>query len=403
MTIAPSSSIPSFDLDFWSDDVVLNPWPHYAEMREAGAVVRLTRHDAWAITRHAELKAALAADDIFVSGRGVMMNEPMNTAFTGNLLCTDDPEHQEMRRVFMRPLMPKAVAALRPRMEALAAERVADLAARGTFDAVRDLAHLLPLAVVGDLVGLPEKGRRHLLDWAAATFDAFGPLDNPRTVTGIEITREATAYTRGIDPATLAPESWGALIFAAAERGEIAERQARSMMMGYVAPSLDTTINATSAAIRLFAKNPAEWHRLRADPSLVPSAINEVIRIESPIRAFGRKVARDHDFGGVKMRAGDMVQMLFSCANRDPRAYPDPDRFDVGRNPRDQLGFGHGVHTCGGMHLARLEIAVLFEALISRIERFEIVEETWVPHNTLRGLRRLVVKVQPFADMAAGG
>ena len=385
--------VPSFDLDFWSDDVVLNSWPHYAALREAGAVVRLAKNDAWAITRHAELKAALASPEVFISGRGVMMNDPMNAAFTGNILCTDDPEHQEMRRVFARPLMPSAIGKLRPRMEALAVARVAELAARGTFDAVRDLAHLLPLAVVAELVGLPEEGRRHMLDWAGATFDAFGPLTSPRTVSALEITKEAAAYTKGIDPATLTPGSWGALIFEAAAKGEIAERQARSMMMGYVAPALDTTINAVSSAVALFARNPDAWDRLRADPSLIPSAINEVLRMDAPIRAFARELSRDHELGGVTMRAGERVQMLYACANRDPRAYPEPDRFDIARNPRDQLSFGHGVHACAGMHLARLEIAVLLEALIPRIARFHIREEHSVPHNTLHGLHRLIVGV----------
>ena len=395
MTVDTLQAAPVFDGDFWSDDVVLNPYGYYRELREAGPAVWLSKHDAWAITRHAEVRAALANPEVFSSARGCMMNEPMNTAFTGNILCTDDPEHQQMRKVFAKPLMPGTIGVLRARMEELAAEQVAAVMERDSFDAVTEIGHHLPINVVSELVGLPEDGRRHMLDWAAGSFDAFGPLSSPRTVTGMEIAKEAADYTRGIDPSRLAPDSWGAALFAASERGAISDIQARQMMMGYVAPALDTTINATSSAIWLFAQNPDQWDRLRADRDLMPSALNEVVRLESPLRAFSRYVTRDHRLGDAEMKQGQRALILFASANRDDRAYPEPDRFDIGRANRDHVGFGYGTHTCAGMHLAKLEMTVILGALADRVARFEIVEELRLPHNTLRGLNRLVVRATP--------
>lgn len=395
MTVDTLQAAPVFDGDFWSDDVVLNPYGYYRELREAGPAVWLSKHDAWAITRHAEVRAALGNPEVFSSARGCMMNEPMNTAFSGNILCTDDPEHQQMRKVFAKPLMPGTVGILRARMEELAAAQVAAVMARDSFDAVTEIGHHLPINVVSELVGLPEDGRRHMLDWAAGSFDAFGPLSSPRTLTGMEIAKEAADYTRGIDPSRLAPDSWGAALFAASERGAISDVQARQMMMGYVAPALDTTINATSSAIWLFAQNPDQWDRLRADRDLMPSALNEVVRLESPLRAFSRYVTRDHRVGDAEMKQGQRALILFASANRDDRAYPEPDRFDIGRANRDHVGFGYGTHTCAGMHLAKLEMTVILGALADRVARFEIVEELRLPHNTLRGLNRLVVRATP--------
>lgn len=390
-----TEKVPTFEPDFWSDDVILDPYPHYETLRNLGPVVRLAQHDAWAVTRHGELRAALGDPGLFSSARGCMMNDPMNTAFAGNILCTDDPEHLEMRKTFIRPLMPGAVTALRARMVEIAETQTVHLLGKGTFDAVRELAHILPINVVAELVGLPEDGRQHMLDWAAGSFDAFGPMSSARTLEGMAIAQVAAEYTRGIDPTRLTPGSWGATLFEAAAAGKITDAQARSMMMGYVAPALDTTINAMASGIWLFAQNPAEWARLRQDRGLMGSALNEIVRMESPIRAFSRYVTRDAEFGGVAMREGERALMLYACANRDERAYRDPARFDISRAPRDHLGFGYGTHTCAGMHLAKLEMTVMFNALAERVSAFEIVEESRRPHNTLRGLEWLVVRPIP--------
>jgi len=166
------------------------------------------------------------------------------------------------------------------------------------------------------------------------------------------------------------------------------------MMIDYVGPSLDTTISAISNAVWLFANNPEQWDLLRADPRLMPSAISEVLRYDSPIQGFSRYVARDVDMGGVVLPAGSRAIVFYGAANRDERKYPDPDRFDIRRRPGDHLGFGAGPHACVGMNLARLEMQALFTALAKRVRRFTILEEEARLNNVLRGYKMLRVAVR---------
>lgn len=396
--MSTSDARPTFDEDFWSDDVILDPYPRYEALRAAGPAVWLSQNDAWAITRYDAVRQALLNSEVFSSASGCMMNAPMNEATQGIMLCSDDPGHLAMRRLFAKPLQPKELVQLRPRLEALVRDKVETLIAQRDFDAVADLAHFLPLAVVTKLVGLDAEGREKMLFWAAGIFDAFGPLSSPRTLTGLDIAQQVIAYVlERVDRANLVPGGWGEALFVAADRGVISEHTARMMLVDYLTPSLDTTINATSAAIELFAANPEQWDTLRDNSSLIPHAINEVIRIESPIRAFARRVTRDHRIGDAELHAGDRALMLYACANRDSAKYLSPERFDVTRRPSDHLGFGMGTHICAGMHLAKLEITILLEALLPRVSRFIVSDPVRRPHNTLRGLASLRTTVAAAA------
>jgi cytochrome P450 len=298
-----------------------------------------------------------------------------------------------MRKLFAKPLQPKELSTLKPRLTALAESRVDELLARGTFDGVSDLAHYLPLAVVTELVGLDTEGRDNMLTWAAGIFDAFGPIESPRTLSGLEIAQKVIAYVlERVNRATMVPGGWGEALFTAADNGIISEHTARMMLIDYLTPSLDTTINATSAALELFAAHPDQWDALRRDPGMIPNAINEVIRIESPIRAFARQTLRSVEIGGVTIAQSASVLMLYACANRDPAKFSEPDRFDIQRRAGDHLGFGMGTHSCAGMHLAKLEITVLLEALCKRVVRLEASNPQRRAHNTLRGLKSLQVR-----------
>lgn len=385
---------PSSSMDFWSDEVLADPFPHYKELRDAGPAVWLSQHGAWAITRHASVREALLRAEVFSSARGCMMNEVTNHAMEGVMLCTDDPVHRDLRRVFARPLMPAALAPLRQRLALLARERIDELLAEKTFDAVSQLAHLLPLSVVTELVGLSEEGKAHMLEWAAAVFNAFGPETHGRTLTGIDIMQQAFVYLQGLSRESLDPNGWGAALFAAADRGEVSQESAKAMLMDYLAPSLDTTINATSAAIWLFSQHAAEWCKIRENPALIPQAIDEVLRLESPIRAFARYVVRDYDMQGTLIPAGGRALMLYASANRDERRYDNPDTFHIQRNARDHVAFGYGTHMCAGMHLARLEISVLLETLVQRVEQIRLLDSRRNINNTLWGFSRLQIEAE---------
>ena len=180
-----------------------------------------------------------------------------------------------------------------------------------------------------------------------------------------------------------------------ARGGLAAQPGARFLLIDYLTPAIDTTIHATSSAIELFAAHPEQWTKLRGNPTLLPHAINEVLRLESPIRAFARQTVTDHTMDGVTILAGHYVLMMYACANRDPAKYPDPDRFDIERKPSDQLGFGMGSHICPGMYLAMMEMTIVFEALLEQVDHFVVTEAERMPHNTLRGLSKLNVTAVP--------
>jgi cytochrome P450 len=167
------------------------------------------------------------------------------------------------------------------------------------------------------------------------------------------------------------------------------------MMIDYMGPSLDTTIFGISSGVWLFANHPDQWDLVRDDPSLIPQAINEILRMDAPIQGFSRYVARDYDLDGVLLPEGSRAIIFYGAANRDPRQFPDPDRFDVRRdNAGRHMAFGAGPHICLGQSLAKLEMRALFTALARRARRFHIEKEERALHNILRGFSKLMVSVE---------
>ncbi|WP_411139620.1 cytochrome P450 [Streptomyces sp. x-80] len=385
--------IPASDIDLFTDQSLADPYPLYQELRDLGAVVEIERNGMYAFPRYREVREASGNWQVFTSAKGVMMNDQVNSALEGVTLCSDPPEHTRMRQVLGRPMRPEKLRELTPRVEQEAERVVERLVGQGSFDAATELAERLPLDIVSELVGLGNAGRAHMLEWAAATFDAQGPM-NPRTIAALPKMDEMVAFALNeAKPGTLKPNGWAAQLYAAAEQGDLPVEKCPFMTIDYIAPSLDTTIYAISSAIHLFARNPEQWDVLRADPSLVPHAINEALRLESPVQRFTRLLTQDSEIDGYPLPAGSRVVLLYGSANRDERKYPDPDRFDVRRKPSDHLAFGRGEHVCIGMNLARIEMRALLEALLPRVSRFELLKAEPALNNTLRGLGTCRVRV----------
>jgi cytochrome P450 len=339
------------------------------------------------LTRYAETRQALEDWEHFSSAGGVTMNDIMNEKLSGGLLCSDPPRHDALRKVIERPVMPKALSQLRDRVGAEAKGLIDRLMEKGSFDAATDLAQYLPVTIVSDLVGLPEEGREHMMKWAPANFDCFGPLGE-RANAAFPIVGEMVeyAFTQCV-PGKLKPDGWAQMIWDAANAGEVSLEDAPFMMNDYMGPSLDTTIFATTWLIYLFAKHPEQWQRLRDNPALIPSAINEAVRLESPIQNFSRYVAKDVEIGGVTLPAGSRVIVSYGSANRDERKWSNPEEFDILReDANDHLGFGHGEHNCVGKNLARLEMRALLTELLPRVERFELHSAEPFLNNVLHGL-----------------
>lgn len=388
-------NIPDVDIDIYAPDALAYPYDNYRIFRDTAPIVQLPKYGLYLMARFADVQAALKNWQVFSSASGVAMNDVMNDAIAGGTLGSDEPLHAKLRGIVGRPLTPANLGALRQRITEQADALVNQLCDQGSFDAATDLAQHLPLSIVSDLVGLPDDGRDKMLFWAAANFNSLGPRGLELTETALPILGEMVAYAQTCTPDRVKPGSWVAQLYAASDAGEISFAQVGALMNDYLGPSLDTTIFATSNAISLFAKYPDQWEKLRANPNKIPNAINEVVRLESPIQGFSRVPTGDFEIDGQVLEKGERVLVMFASGNRDERRWDDPEAFDIERRNADHLGFGHGIHTCLGANLARLEISALLAALIRRVERFEVHEAKLVSNNVLRGFETLKVTAHP--------
>lgn len=308
---------------------------------------------------------------------------------------SDGKEHRTQREVIGRPLTPRALADLRLDAQAIADALVDRLVERRYFDAVTDLAEILPTTWVPDLLGWPADGREHLVDWAASQFDGLGPL-NDRAVAASDDILAMSSYAQQLAELELPENCFGAGIQRAADQGEIERKRCPMLFIDYLAPSLDTTISAIGNAMWLFATHPDQWQRLRQEPDRIKAAFNEVLRIESPISCFTRVAKVGTRVGGSDIPAGSRVMISFASANRDERRWDEPDCFEITRESAGQLAFGHGEHACVGMSLARLEGAAVLAALVERVGTIELDGSPVRKRNNLiRSFSSLPVIVTP--------
>lgn len=381
---------PHSDVDLFSDEVLVDPYPVYRDLRDRGGAVHLSALDVWAVPRYADVRRALGDWTTF-SSSGIALNEPVNQMLVGSVLASDPPLHDALRAVLAERLGPRAVRPLQAGIAERADRLVEAVIEQGSFDAVTDLAVAFPFSVVFDLIGIPDEVRPKVLGWADATFTVFGPL-NDRTAAGLGPLGEMFGWLATLRAEDLAEGSMGRAVFTAAEQGRIAPESCVPLLSAYTAAGLDTTITTIANAVHLLATHQDQWDLVRADPGLVPSALNEVLRHDAPVQGFGRRVTADVEIDGTAIAAGSQVLLLYGSGNRDERHYADPDRFDVTRNPVDHLSFGYGTHSCAGQALARIEAQSVIAALAGRVRRFHLGEPVRHLNNVVRGLGRLPVE-----------
>lgn len=389
------SAAPAYEPDLYSRAAIHDPYPHYTRLRELGPVVWLAKQRAYALPRYAECKTVLLDDETFVSGAGVALNPVANKFARGTTLNSDGEDHSRRRALLAHRLTPRALRAMRATIDQQAVAAVEAAISRRVIDGV-ELATALPMSVVPDLIGWPQHGREHLLRWAGATFDSLGPI-NGQSIRTAPASAEMMRFTRRIArDRDLLPGSAGEEVLRAADEGKVQHSECPALLIDYLAPSLDTTIGAISSALYLFATHPYQWQMLRADPAKIPNAVNEVVRYESPLRAFSRKAMRDTTVSGTTIPRGARVVVIYASANRDPREWKDADTFDIRRDASRQLGFGHGTHGCAGQGLARLETQAVLRALVDRVERVELAGPgEWAMNNIIHRFEHLPLRLIP--------
>ncbi len=396
---AATEQVPVSTADPFSDEFLADPFRWHGELREAGPVIWLERYGVWAMARYAEVHEALRDHATYCSSAGVGLSDfrkekPWRPPSL--LLEADPPEHDRARKAVARALSPRTIRELRGQFSQEADRLAADLVGRGTVDGVTDIAEAYPLRVFGAAVGLPEPGSEQLLAYGNMAFNAFGPR-NELTTGSLRQAAEVGAWIAGrCRRDALSPDGLGARIYASVDDGLITEAEAALLVRSLLTAGVDTTVIGLGCALDCLARDPGQWARLRADPALAGPAFEEALRYASPVQTFFRTTTREVTVGGVTIGAGEKVLLFLAAANRDPRRWDQPDRYDLDRRANGHVAFGFGIHACVGAAMARLEGEVLLAALARQASQ---IAPAGPPrrrlNNTLSGFAELPLSLRP--------
>ncbi|SKB08913.1 cytochrome P450 [Aeromicrobium choanae] len=383
----PTSPLPVFDEDPFSPEILEDPVPFHRRLLAAGPIAYLSHYDVHVVSRYDEVRTVLANWQELVSGNGVGLNEPWRT--TG-LLETDPPRHDAPREVLadvmsaraMRPMADECSRQAAALIDGLVAERAED--GHVAIDGYQDVGKVFPVNFFADAAGVC--GRENLTAYADHVFNSGGPR-NDLVKKGEARAPQLAEWANGAcQRDALEPQGFGADIWAAADRGDILHEQAPLLTRSLLSAGVDTTVYGLSAVLYAFATHPDQWELLKSDPHLARVAFDEALRWESPVQMLFRKSAATVTLGGETLPEGRRVLICYGAANRDPRRWEDPDRFDLRRDPSGHLAFGMGIHQCVGQHVARLQAESLLNVLLERVDRIELAAPPTRQHNnTLRG------------------
>jgi cytochrome P450 len=396
------AGVPAVDVDPYSDEFLLDPYPFHAQLRAAGPVVWIPKYGIYAAARHEAVRAVFADHATYISSAGVGLanfhkEEPFRPKSV--ILEADPPDHTRARAVLARILSPKAMMQMRETFQkeadALLDGFVEKSRREGTVDGVTDLSELYPLKVFPDAVGLEGAGRENLLLYGNMIFNSFGPR-NERLKKSAELVQPVTQWIMDhCQRAMLRPGGFGDQIYQAADAGEISQAEAPMLVRSFLSAGIDTTINGIGNALLCLARHPAEYEKLRADLTLARPAFEEALRFESTVQTFFRTTSRATELEGVQLPADAKIVCFLAAANRDERQWPNPDRFDITRRPAGHMAFGSGIHGCVGQVVARLEGELILTGFAKRVKRIEIAGEPRRRiNNTLRALASLPLRVE---------
>lgn len=387
---------PSTDIDPYAPAHLLDPYPLHHELRELGPVVWLSRWGTFMAPRHAECHAIVADHKTYSSAGGVGLtnfNKEKPWRQPSLLLEADQPVHTPRRAIVGRILSAPNLRGFKSTFEIEANTLIDTLLEKGEVEAFTEVAQAFVLKVFPDAVGITPHDRINLMTYGGMVFNAFGPINDVCEASMMDAGPVSTWIIEQCKHENLEPGKLGDQVYQAVSGGAITLDEALILVRSFLSAGVDTTVDAVGNALWSFATHPAEWAKVKANPAIVRTAFEEVLRYESPFQSFFRTTSRDVELAGVTIPGNEKILLSIGSANRDPRKWDKPDAFDVSRSTLGHVGFGHGIHACIGQMISRLENEVLLTELARRKIDFELVgEPRRKVHNTLRGFNHLPLR-----------
>jgi cytochrome P450 len=398
------------ELDLLDPGFLADPYPVYHRLRAESPVYR---HPLgfFVLTRYDDISAFLRDARFGKSGYQALFaarfgGGPDASWLALSMLFRDPPDHTRLRALVGQAFTPRVVETLRPRVQAIVDRLLDAVGGAGRMDVIEDLAYPLPVTVISELLGVPVHEADQVKAWSR---DVARALDAIALPVGPEVLERGRLATRGM------VEYFGRLaderrrrpgddllsgLVAAEEAGDrLTERELLATCVLLYVAGHETTVNLVGNGLLALLQHPAAWRQLRENPTLLPDAIEELLRYDGPVQRTGRMAAEDLKIGGVAIPAGTLVLGLLGAANRDPAQFVEPDRLDLARSEPRHLAFGTGIHYCLGASLARLEGQMALGALLRRFPglALDVERPAWRPSSALRGLEALPVRLGPAA------
>jgi cholest-4-en-3-one 26-monooxygenase len=397
-------------IDVYDPQQYADAVPH-DKFRRLRAEAPIYKHDDpgqpdgyWALTRHADVVFVSRNPELFSSyEKTAMIDEfPQENIDQQRLLMLnqDPPQHTRTRSLVNRGFTPRMIARLEERIQSTCDEIVATAVAKGEGDFVTLCAAELPLIVIAELMGVPHDDRHKVFEWSnrmiSGSDPEFSTSDEDRHAAAAEMWAYANELAEA-KRAQLQDDIVSKLISPDEAGNQLSEFEFDMFFMLLAVAGNETTRNAISGGMHALIEHPDQWARLKADPSLIPSAADEIVRWVTPVNMFRRTALQDVEIGGVPVKKGDKVVIYYTSANRDESVFTDPDTFDIGREPNPHVGFGGGgPHFCLGRHLAKLEIECLFRSLITQVDHVEqVAPPRRLISNFINGIKEMTVRFVP--------